>query len=130
LDEPLDPRFVVVDEPVVERVVVAERFVIRLDEPTVSRERTLAFTWPPLERVLNVVRLDSPRIATLGCRFLMMSDRRSGSDTPTRIRFFLLITVVEGSSLTPTTWWRTRLPLMKTSLPPRSLTPTRVCVRL
>jgi hypothetical protein len=84
-DEPwLRPT--VEDEPL---VFCCERTVVRL----FSRERTLArtFTSPP-ERLLTVVRLDSPLIATLGCRFLIMVVRLVGSDVTRRLRFFLMTT--------------------------------------
>ena len=85
-DEPwLRPT--VEDDPL---VFCCERTVVRL----FSRERTLArmFTSPP-ERLLTVVRLDSPLIATLGCRFfLMMVVRLAGSAATKWLRFFFLIT--------------------------------------
>jgi hypothetical protein len=97
-DEPwLRPT--VEDEPL---VVVRERTVfVRV----VSRERTLArtFTSPP-ERFLTTVRLDSPLIATLGCRFfLMMVVRLAGSAATKWALFFFLITTFEGRLSTATT---------------------------
>src|SRR4051812_8499773 len=97
-DEPW-PRPTVEDEPL---VFCRERTVfVRV----VSRERTLArtFTSPP-ERFLTTVRLDSPLIATLGCRFfLMMVVRLAGSAATTLLRCFFLITTFEGRLSTATT---------------------------
>jgi len=87
------------DEPLVfsrERTVVVRE---------VSRDRTLArtFTSPPPERLLTVVRLDSPLIATLGCRFLwIIVVRLAGSDATIRLCLFFLITTL-GRSWTATT---------------------------
>ena len=110
-----------------ERLVVSrERMLAR----AVSPERTLArkFT-SPLVRLRTVARLVSLLIATLGCRFLMIVVRPSGSDATNRLLIFFLITTPDGSLSTPTTRWA-RLRLMKTSSLPPPLTPTRTCERV
>ena len=99
--EPEDEPCEVEDEPWLRPTVEDEPLLFSRERTVfvrvVSRERTVArtFTSPP-ERLLTVVLLDSPRIATLGCRFfLIMVVRLAGSDATTCLRFFL-ITSLEG----------------------------------
>ena len=76
-------RFIVVDEP------VDSFFVVVAEPDVVARVRTeaRALILLPPTWVLNVVRLDSPLIAMLGCRFfLMISARSSGSEATKRVR--------------------------------------------
>ena len=77
------PRFIVVDEP------VDWRFIVVAEPDVVWRVRTeaRALILLPPTWLLNVVRLDSPLIAMLGCRFfLMISARSCGSDATNRVR--------------------------------------------
>jgi hypothetical protein len=104
-DEPCERE----DEPWLRPTVEDEPLVFSRERTVfvrvVSRERTLArmFTSPP-ERLLTVVRLDSPLIATLGCRFLwIIVVRLAGSDATIRLCLFFLITTLEGRSWTATT---------------------------
>jgi hypothetical protein len=98
-DEPFDFwLFTVADEPL---VVSRLRTLVRDD----SLERTLAriCTLPPPLWLRTTVRLLSPLIATLGCRFFMITVRRDGSDSTNLTLFFFLITTLEGSCPTATT---------------------------